>query len=336
MKHNFSMIPRVNIPRSQFDRNHQYKSTMNSGYLIPFYVDEALPGDTFTLDASIFTRLSTPIVPIMDNVHYETFYFAVPVRLLWEHWQEFNGEVIDPNDPEAQTDYLIPQIQSGDSGFELGSLSDYFGLPINIPNLSVSALLATNAVIEAQEKKVDGGLAVIVDKKIPNRTTRLTPPGSLSIRDFAKHCTACQLCVTVCPNQVLRPSGKLMTLMQPEMSYERGYCRPECTKCSEVCPAGAIHPISVEEKSSVQIGHAVWIKENCVVLTDGVSCGNCARHCPVGAIQMVPFDPKNPDSPKVPVVNVERCIGCGACENLCPARPFSAIYVEGHEIHKTV
>lgn len=202
--------------------------------------------------------------------------------------------------------------------------------------LSVSALLATNAVIEAQEKKVDGGLAVIVDKKIPNRTTRLTPPGSLSIRDFAKHCTACQLCVTVCPNQVLRPSGKLMTLMQPEMSYERGYCRPECTKCSEVCPAGAIHPISVEEKSSVQIGHAVWIKENCVVLTDGVSCGNCARHCPVGAIQMVPFDPKNPDSPKVPVVNVERCIGCGACENLCPARPFSAIYVEGHEIHKTV
>lgn len=134
------MIPRVQIPRSQFDRNHQYKSTMNSGYLIPFYVDEALPGDTFTLDASVFTRLTTPIVPIMDNLYYEIFYFAVPVRLIWEHWQEFNGEVIDPNDPEAQTDYLIPQIQSGDSGFALGSISDYFGLPINIPNLSVSAL----------------------------------------------------------------------------------------------------------------------------------------------------------------------------------------------------
>lgn len=140
MKHNFSMIPRVQIPRSEFSRNHQYKSTMNSGYLIPFYVDEALPGDTFTLDASVFTRLTTPIVPIMDNLYYETFYFAVPVRLLWEHWQEFNGEVVDPNDPEAQTDYLIPQIQSGDTGFALGSLSDYFGLPINIPNLSVSAL----------------------------------------------------------------------------------------------------------------------------------------------------------------------------------------------------
>lgn len=99
---------------------------------------------------------------------------------------------------------------------------------------------------------------------------------------------------------------------------------------------GAIRPISVSEKSSYQIGHAVWIKENCVVLTDGVDCGNCARHCPAGAIQMVASDSESYDSPKIPVVNVERCIGCGACENLCPARPFSAIYVEGHEIHKTV
>lgn len=202
--------------------------------------------------------------------------------------------------------------------------------------LSVSALFAATTVIKAQEKKVDGGLAVIEDKKIPNRVVALTPPGSLSVRNFAKHCTACQLCVSVCPNQVLRPSGSLMTLMQPEMSYERGYCRPECTKCSEVCPAGAIRPISVSEKSSIQIGHAVWIKENCVVLTDGVDCGNCARHCPAGAIQMVASDSESYDSPKIPVVNVERCIGCGACENLCPARPFSAIYVEGHEIHKTV
>ena len=124
--------------------------------------------------------------------------------------------------------------------------------------------------------------------------------------------------------------------MQPESSYERGYCRPECTKCSEVCPAGAIVKIDLPEKSSTQIGHAVWIKANCVVLTDDVDCGNCARHCPAGAIMMVASDPSNPDSRKIPVVNEERCIGCGACENLCPARPFSAIYVEGHEIHKTV
>lgn len=124
--------------------------------------------------------------------------------------------------------------------------------------------------------------------------------------------------------------------MQPEMSYERGYCRPECTKCSEVCPAGAIRPITREEKTGIQIGHAVWVKANCVVLTDGVSCGNCARHCPSGAIQMVPSDPNDENSLKIPVVNTERCIGCGACENLCPARPFSAIYVEGHERHRNI
>lgn len=127
-----------------------------------------------------------------------------------------------------------------------------------------------------------------------------------------------------------------MRLMQPEMSYERGYCRPECTRCSDVCPAGAIRPITLADKSATQIGHAVWIKKNCVPLTDGVECGNCARHCPAGAIQMVPSDAGDPGSPKIPVVNEERCIGCGACENLCPARPFSAIYVEGHKVHRTI
>lgn len=202
--------------------------------------------------------------------------------------------------------------------------------------LTATALVATTAALKAQEKKVDGGLAIIEDKKIPERATPIVPPGALSARHFAQHCTACQLCVSVCPNEVLRPSTDLMKLMQPEMSYERGYCRPECTKCGDVCPAGAIHPITVADKSATQIGHAVWVKQNCVPLTDGVECGNCARHCPTGAIQMVPSDPADAASPKIPVVNAERCIGCGACENLCPARPFSAIYVEGHEVHRVV
>ena len=202
--------------------------------------------------------------------------------------------------------------------------------------LTATAILATATTLKAQEKKVDGGLAAIEDKKIPKRAIPILPPGALSARDFARHCTACQLCVSVCPNEVLRPSTDLMKLMQPEMSYERGYCRPECTKCGEVCPAGAIHPITAADKSATQIGHAVWIKKNCIPLTDGVECGNCARHCPAGAIQMVPSDPQQEDSPKIPVVNTERCIGCGACENLCPARPFSAIYVEGHEMHRVI
>ena len=202
--------------------------------------------------------------------------------------------------------------------------------------LTATTMLATTSALKAQEKNVDGGLAKIEDKLIPDRTTPLTPPGSLSARNLTQHCTACQLCISACPNGVLRPSTDLMKLMQPEMSYERGYCHPECTKCSEVCPAGAIHPLTVEDKSAVQIGHAVWVKKNCIPLRDGVDCGNCARHCPTGAIQMVPSDPDRSDSPKIPIINVERCIGCGACENLCPARPFSAIYVEGHEMHRTV
>lgn len=202
--------------------------------------------------------------------------------------------------------------------------------------LSLTGIFAAHTALRAQEKLTDGGLAVIEQKKIPRRATPIVPAGAASLRNMAHHCTGCQLCVAVCPNGVLRPSEKLTSLMQPEMSYERGYCRPECTKCSEVCPAGAILPVTAAEKSSVQIGHAVWIRANCVPLTDGVDCGNCARHCPSEAITMVPSDTADPDSPKIPVVNTERCIGCGACENLCPARPFSAIYVEGHERHRTI
>lgn len=202
--------------------------------------------------------------------------------------------------------------------------------------LTVSATVATVAAVKSQAKTVDGGLAAITDKKIPDRKTRIVPPGALSIKNLTSHCTACQLCVSACPNGVLRPSTDLSALMQPESSYERGYCRPECTRCSEVCPTGAIMPITAADKSAIQIGHAVWVKENCVPLTDGVECGNCARHCPVGAITMVPSIADDDNSPKVPVVNTERCIGCGACENLCPSRPFSAIYVEGHEHHRNI
>ncbi len=199
-----------------------------------------------------------------------------------------------------------------------------------------TAAFTAGAALKAEEKKVDGGLAEILDKQVPERQTPILPPGALTAKHFAKHCTACQLCVSACPNGVLRPATALDRFMQPELSYERGYCRPECTSCSQVCPAGAIKPITKEEKASTQVGHAVWIRKNCVVITDGVHCGNCERHCPTGAIQMVPSDENNPRSHKIPVINVERCIGCGACENLCPARPYSAIYVEGHWATKVI
>ena len=202
--------------------------------------------------------------------------------------------------------------------------------------LTAGTLALASSTLKAQQRKVDGGFAVIEDKKIPQRGCPIVPAGAQGLKHLSDHCTACQLCVSACPNDVLRPSTRLENLMQPESSYEKGYCRPECTVCSEVCPSGAIQKISKEEKSSIQIGHAVWIRENCLPLRDGVQCGNCARHCPVGAIKMVKSDPAVADSPRIPVVNTERCIGCGACEFLCPSRPFSAIYVEGHQRHRII
>ena len=202
--------------------------------------------------------------------------------------------------------------------------------------LLATTLATTAAMAQKKEKLMDGGLAELEDKVAPTRQTPLTPPGSRSFQNMATRCTGCQLCVSECPNHVLRPTGDLMHLMLPVMSYERGYCRPECTRCSDVCPAGAIKPLDDIEKSSIQIGHAVWIKKNCVPLTDGVECGNCARHCPSGAIEMVPSDPDDEESPMVPAVNEAACIGCGACEYVCPSRPFSAIIVEGHEVHKMI
>lgn len=202
--------------------------------------------------------------------------------------------------------------------------------------MAATAILATTAAVKAQEKRVDGGLAVIEDKQAPVRETPLVPAGARSLKHFSQHCVACQLCITACPNELLRPSGRLENLMQPEMSYERGYCRPECTKCSDICPAGAIVKLAQGEKASTQIGHAVWVEKNCVSARNEAACNNCAVHCPAGAITMVHMNPNDETSPMRPAIDIERCIGCGACEHLCPSRPFSAIYVEGHQQHRTI
>lgn len=181
--------------------------------------------------------------------------------------------------------------------------------------------VGTTMALQAQEQKMDGGLAALTGKQVPLRKTPLKPFGALSLKNFSTRCTACQLCVSQCPEKVLRPSTKLESLMQPEMNYTDGYCRMACTRCSEVCPAGAIQPIGKEEKTAISIGCAVVLKDNCI------GCGTCARHCPSAAISMV--DGK-------PAVNEARCLGCGACEYYCPARPMTAIYVEGREIHTEI
>jgi hypothetical protein len=136
MTHQFSQVPKAEIPRSTFDRTHGYKTTFDAGYLVPFLVDEALPGDTFKVRMTGFARLATPIFPIMDNMKMDTQFFSVPIRLVWDNWQKFNGEQKNPGD---STDFTIPQLTTT-TGFEESSLEDYLGLPIGPANLSVSAL----------------------------------------------------------------------------------------------------------------------------------------------------------------------------------------------------
>lgn len=183
---------------------------------------------------------------------------------------------------------------------------------------AVSAAVGTAAVIQAQEQKLDGGLAAIENKSVPKRNITLKPAGAISLKNFESRCTACQLCVGKCPEKVLRPSTELSSFMQPYMAFDQGYCRTACTRCSEVCPTGALQHIDKEQKTAISIGHAVVLTDNCI------GCGACVRHCPSEALMMV--DGK-------PAVNESRCLGCGACEYYCPARPMTAIYVEGRERH---
>ena len=134
-QHLFSQVPSAQIPRSSFDRSHGYKTALpDGGVLYPIFVDEALPGDTFNVNMAGFCRLATPLKPLMDNLYFNTFFFAVPIRLIWDNWEKFNGQQTNPND---STDYLVPQVVApAVTGFELGSMFDFFGIPTSVPGLS--------------------------------------------------------------------------------------------------------------------------------------------------------------------------------------------------------
>lgn len=196
--------------------------------------------------------------------------------------------------------------------------------------MATTALVGGSLALGAQNKRLDGGLADVIDKTSPERSERLVPFGAESVKDFYDRCTACQLCVSNCPNGVLRPSTDIGHFLQPQMGYEKGWCRPECTNCSQVCPAGAIRPLKAEEKLTHKIGTAKVNLSLCLAAKDEAGCGNCSRHCPVGAVRMVKTDGYHRS---IPVVAEAQCIGCGACEYLCPARPISAITVDGISVH---
>lgn len=200
--------------------------------------------------------------------------------------------------------------------------------------LAITGAVMASTAIEAEGKNVMSGLAFVEDKRMPKRRTPIVPVGARSVKDFAKQCTSCMKCVEACPQKVLKPSSRLSTLMVPEMNFEHGYCKTNCTRCADVCADGAIMRTTFAEKSSTQIGHAVWVKKNCLTAAEGRACDKCARSCPSDAITMVGTDLAG--GVKIPTVNTARCTGCGACENSCPSKPFSGIYVEGHEIHHTI
>lgn len=160
------------------------------------------------------------------------------------------------------------------------------------------------------------------------------PPGGTSIELYNNRCTACNLCVNTCPNDVLQPAFLeygLAGLMQPRMDYWKGFCNFECTRCLDVCPTGALLPIEIEAKKLTQLGIAKFIKENCIVHTDKTDCGACSEHCPTKAVKMVPYEEKGL---VIPEVEDKICIGCGACEFACPTTPYKAIFINGNYEHK--
>jgi ferredoxin len=162
----------------------------------------------------------------------------------------------------------------------------------------------------------------------------VSPPGSVSIAHFNETCTACHLCVTVCPTKVLKPSMLeygLIGCMQPHMNYHVAYCTFECTECTKVCPTGALLPMIVEKKKRNQMGKVIFEKENCIPYVEGTACGSCSEHCPTQAVKMITFDKGSLTMPKT---DQDLCIGCGACEEACPTRPYRAIWVDGNQEHQ--
>lgn len=192
---------------------------------------------------------------------------------------------------------------------------------------SVLGLGTVCAALSSQGERPGSAIAAVTENGVsPVRGLPVLPPGAESMEWFGARCTGCQLCVSVCPHQVLRASGSGKDMLQPALVFKNGYCPPECTACSHVCPTGAIRPLETRVKKRTQLGRAVLHPEMCRVRTDGTACTECARHCPASAILLVDVQ-----GLRMPLVDGELCTGCGACEFHCPVRP-AAIRVEGNAV----
>jgi len=189
----------------------------------------------------------------------------------------------------------------------------------------------TVPAVMAQDK-INGLLS---DKDIPVRQTPISPPGALSTDHLLHHCTSCHLCISRCPSQVIKPAFMeygLGGIMQPVMTYEKGFCNYNCTVCTDVCPNRALVKLEMEEKHMTQIGRVHFVPDICVVVTDKNNCGACAEHCPTQAVTMIPYE--EGEGLTIPHIDPEICVGCGGCEFICPVRPNRAIFVEGNKVHQ--
>ena len=172
---------------------------------------------------------------------------------------------------------------------------------------------------------------LLSDGQLVEETRPVMPPGAISLHHFTAKCTACQLCVSSCPTHVLQPSFfeyGMSGVFQPKMDFTRSFCKYDCRRCMEVCPTGAIHKLNLSEKQMTRIGLAVFEKNLCLVAAEQKPCAKCAEHCPVKAIELLPYL----GDLKLPKVHENLCNGCGACEYYCPVRPDRAISVEAYPV----
>ena len=199
--------------------------------------------------------------------------------------------------------------------------------------------LLENASAEEKSKpsqeQTSSGLPISKNGKVSYKIEHaVSPPGAVSEEHLAARCTSCHLCIAKCPQKVIKPAFLdygLGGMMLPVMKFSTEvFCNYDCTICGDVCPTGAIKPLTPEEKHFIQAGHVIFIKENCVVFTEETNCGACAEHCPTQAVRMIDYK----DNLTIPETREQYCVGCGACESICPVEPFKAIHIEGHPVHK--
>ncbi|MDR2169807.1 MAG: 4Fe-4S dicluster domain-containing protein [Planctomycetaceae bacterium] len=252
----------------------------------------------------------------------------------------FGGGAMNPDDPYNNNDSYGKDSYGGenvgdnivDTKLVDPKLSSGAGETIS----GTSELVESNNVVNKADSALD--IADKASRVSYVNDSIVLPPGARSLQNFRSKCTSCHLCVSKCPSRVLQPGGNgkaggsgdggIFGLTQPSLQFDHHYCNRNCTVCGDVCPTNAIEQVTTVERELLKIGTVEFLIDNCIVYTQGTSCGACQEHCSNGAIKMIPYgDPSK--NLTIPEIHTEFCIGCGGCESICPVRPYRAIYIKG-------